>query len=401
LHIPDRFRSVERVFDDCSSDPLDQIHDGLAALACEDRAGWSGARCADRLVGLRALQERVDAEVVRAVADCDAVDAWQEAALGAVSWLAAKTGMLRHAATALIRTARLTRRHAQTAKALEAGDITVPHVELLAKAAHRREDLYAEHEATLLDAAATVEVQDFHTVTRRWALLADDVLSRDDVAFGFARRGFTLSPTIGGSAVSGFLDPEASATVSAALGTVQPPEGASDTRSLAQRMADGLVLLCQRSLGGKLPESRPIAGVEVTVDHDVLAGHAMANLDGLRCDIEGFGPIARVTAERLVCDCAIARVIVNGRGEILDLGRRTRLIPRALRRAVRLRDRHCQFPGCRVDAAWCDVHHVVHWLFGGETNLENCALLCRRHHVAVHEGGWKLVRGPTGLTLAA
>jgi hypothetical protein len=60
-----------------------------------------------------------------------------------------------------------------------------------------------------------------------------------------------------------------------------------------------------------------------------------------------------------------ARLVVNAEGEeVLDLGRRTRTISRALRRAIVLRDQHCQFPGCRVPAAWCDVHHLVHWLLG-------------------------------------
>src|SRR6185437_8485090 len=136
----------------------------------------------------RVVQERIDREVLRAVADCDAVDAWQEAALGGVSWLATKTGLVRNAAAGLLRTARFLRRHEQTAKALDAGEVTVPHVELLARAAHRREELYSEHEASLLDAAATVEVQDFPQATRRWALLADDVLARRDAAFAFERR---------------------------------------------------------------------------------------------------------------------------------------------------------------------------------------------------------------------
>ena len=92
---------------------------------------------------------------------------------------------------------------------------------------------------------------------------------------------------------------------------------------------------------------------------------------------------------------------MRGRSEVLDYGRRTRVIPRRLRRLVRLRDDHCQFPGCREPAQWCDVHHLRHWLDGGETNLDNLALLCRRHHVACHEGGWKLARGPDGLALAA
>jgi hypothetical protein len=154
--------------------------------------------------------------------------------------------------------------------------------------------------------------------------------------------------------------------------------------------------MCQQSLGGKLAESRPIAGVEVVVDYDTLAGRPVADLDALRCDIEGFGPIARFTAERLVCDCALGRAVMKGKTEIIDFGRRTRTIPRRLRRAIRLRDQHCQYPGCRAPTAWCDVHHLIHWLHGGETNLHNCALLCRCHHVACHEGGWKLARGPDG-----
>ena len=202
---------------------------------------------------------------------------------------------------------------------------------MLAEVAHRRDDLYAEHEDTLLETAKTVEVLDFPAVTRRWATLADDELARRHAAFGFERRGFTLSPTAGGSAVSGFLDPEASATVKGVLDELQPPDGASDTRSAAQRRADALVLLCERARGGTLPESRPIAGAEVVVSQDVLAHRPLVELGGLHCEIEGFGPIARITAERLVCDCAIARVVMSADSELLDLGRRTRTIPPPLR----------------------------------------------------------------------
>jgi hypothetical protein len=355
---------------------------------------------ADRLVELRALQERLNAEIVRAVAECDAVDAWAESALGGVSWLASRTGMVRHAAARLLRTARHTNRFEPTAKALDAGDVTVPEVELLAAAAHRREALYDRDEATLLEAAALVEVQDLPTAIRRWSALADDELAREEAAFAFERRGFTLSPTTGGCAVSGFLDPEAAATIGAILDETQPPDGCGDTRSVAQRRADALLLLCERARGGDLSRSRPIAGAEVVMSHEVFAGHRPANLDSLRCEIAGFGPIPRVTAERVLCDCALGR-IVKDRSQVLDLGRRRRIVPNRLRRAITLRDEHCQFPGCRAPASWCDVHHLVPWTRGGDTNLENCALLCRRHHVAVHEGGWKLARGPDGLTLAA
>jgi len=370
-------------------------------VATEDRSAWSPGARLTRLIELREVQERLDAEILRAVADCDAVEDWGTECLGAVSWMAAKTGMVRHAAARVVRTARFLRRHGQTAKALDAGDVTVPHVELLAVAARRRDDLYDEYETTLLDAAATVEVQDFRAVTERWALVADDELSRRDAAFAFDRRGITLSPTIGGSVASGFFDPEAAATIGTTLDEMQPIEGASDTRTRAQRWADALVLLCERARGGELPESRPIAGVEAAVSHDLIAGHPVSDLDGLQCEIEGFGPIPRVTAERLLCDCALGRVVMRSRSQILDLGRRTRTVPARLRRAIVLRDRHCQFPGCRAPAAWCDAHHLLHWIRGGETSLDNCLLLCRRHHVAVHEGGWKFARGPDGMRVAA
>ncbi|HEY3671185.1 MAG TPA: DUF222 domain-containing protein, partial [Acidimicrobiia bacterium] len=199
----------------------------------------------------------------------------------------------------------------------------------------------------------------------------------------------------------GFADPEASATMTAVLDDLQPPEGAADTRSVAQRRFDALILLCERARGGTLPTSRPIAGAELVVSEDVLARRPLIELAALQCDIEGFGPIPRVTAERMLCDCATGRVVMRGRSQLLDLGRRTRTVPDRLRRAIVLRDEHCQFPGCRAPASWCDAHHLIWWTRGGETSLENLALLCRRHHVAVHEGGWKLERGPNGLTLAA
>ncbi len=234
MHIRIGFRSVERVFG------VERIREGLAAVAAEDRSAWSSSARAAQLIELRSLQERLDAEVLRAVGDWDAIDAWQLSGLGAVSWLASKTGLVRHAAARMVKTARFLRRHTHTAKALDAGDVSVEHVELLAVAAQRRDDLYAEHETVLLDAAATVEVQDFPQVTRRWVSLADDELARRDAAFGFNRRGLTFSPTSGGSAISGFADPEASATVTAVLDDLQPPEGASDDRTVGQRRFDAL-----------------------------------------------------------------------------------------------------------------------------------------------------------------
>lgn len=97
------------------------------------------------------------------------------------------------------------------------------------------------------------------------------------------------------------------------------------------------------------------------------------------------------TGERLACDATIVEVTEDSRGNVLDVGRRRRSIPTLLRRAMRLRDRGCRFPGCtnrRVDG-----HHVVPWSQGGPTSLANLVSLCRRHHTYVHEYGMRIVAG--------
>ena len=104
----------------------------------------------------------------------------------------------------------------------------------------------------------------------------------------------------------------------------------------------------------------------------------------------------RVTAEtsrRLSCDCSRVDVIESGNGEPLSIGRRSRSIPPAIRRALRLRDGGCRFPGC-TSSRFVDGHHIEHWSEGGETSLNNLVLLCRHHHRLVHEGGYSCERAP-------
>jgi hypothetical protein len=80
----------------------------------------------------------------------------------------------------------------------------------------------------------------------------------------------------------------------------------------------------------------------------------------------------------------------------LEVGRTTRVVQPAQRTALAVRDGGCVFPGCDRPLAWCEAHHIQHWLDGGPTDLDNLALVCRAHHRVVHEGGWRLARGPDG-----
>ena len=87
----------------------------------------------------------------------------------------------------------------------------------------------------------------------------------------------------------------------------------------------------------------------------------------------------------LACDAAIGRILMRGKSEVLDVGRRTRLVTPAQRRALGVRDRGCVEPGCTAPGTWCDGHHIVHWTAHGPTDLANLELRCRRHHLLQHQ----------------
>ena len=122
---------------------------------------------------------------------------------------------------------------------------------------------------------------------------------------------------------------------------------------------------CERSTGDK-PTHPSLATPKSELD------------DGTRLSHE--------TSRRLCCDASVVRLTKGADGSILDVGRRTRTIPPALRRALEARDRGCRFPGC--GSRFTDAHHVIPWAAGGDTSLGNCVLLCKYHHRLVHEGGW-------------
>jgi hypothetical protein len=108
-----------------------------------------------------------------------------------------------------------------------------------------------------------------------------------------------------------------------------------------------------------------------------------------RCHLDGQVALPPETARRLACDATVVALVEAADGTPLDVGRRRRTTPAALRRALRRRDRGCRFPGCGR-RRFLHAHHIVHWINGGETKLANEILLCSRHHRLVHEGGFRI-----------
>jgi hypothetical protein len=157
----------------------------------------------------------------------------------------------------------------------------------------------------------------------------------------------------------------------------------------AARRADALVLMAETVLAGGVA---PLAAgdrhlVTVHIDERVLRDETA---DG-RCELEGSVTLPPATVRRLCCDGGLVAIVEDANGDALDVGRKTRAIPSAMRRALDARDRGCRFPGCD-NTRFVDAHHIHHWVHGGETRLDNLVLLCRRHHRAVHEEGFCVER---------
>jgi hypothetical protein len=333
-------------------------------------------------------------------------------------------------------------RAVRTAQALTNGELSVAHATVLSVGT---QDLPAqvtvEAEPVLLEAARRLDPPRLRQVIGHLQLVADPDGADSHAERRHARRGLWLASTWEGMvAVNGLLEPEAGQTLLAALEPLARPANGEDSRSGGQRQADALTELARRALeAGRLPQTGGVRPQLTVIVHlESLQGRPGPGSLGGHTDLGALEPEA---CRRLACDGAVTRVLVTRQptrhhehrcnhqdhdalgghdrdgglatrlqtaaallppilggapSQPLDVGRTSRVVQPAQRVALAVRDGGCVFPDCARPLAWCDAHHLQHWLDGGPTDLTNLALLCRAHHRAVHEGGWQLTRGPDG-----
>ncbi|MDT0220938.1 DUF222 domain-containing protein [Gordonia sp. AC31] len=162
------------------------------------------------------------------------------------------------------------------------------------------------------------------------------------------------------------------------------PDGAADRRGAAERRADALeLLLDQAAIGAAMTTAgAPRTQLMVTIPAD---GADPARLPWM-------GAVSASSARRLSCDGGVAEIVLDAEGVPLRMGTTKRLFPHHLRQAIIVRDRCCV--KCGAPASHTQVHHLVHWVDGGPTDLDNGCLLCQRCHTQVHHHGWQVVMGP-------
>jgi hypothetical protein len=157
------------------------------------------------------------------------------------------------------------------------------------------------------------------------------------------------------------------------------------SRSLFALGAEALLQMARDALagrvdGGAAPEAYQVV---VHVDAAALSGQG------------GEADLPLPTVRRLCCDGVVVPIIDGDDGAALNVGRKQRTVPTALKRALYARDRTCTFPGCHQER-YLDAHHIQHWADGGATSLDNLLVLCSTHHRLVHEGGFDVARDRDG-----
>ncbi len=291
--------------------------------------------------------------------------------LSAASWLATEHKVSWGTAREHVRIARALEEMPETRRALESGDISMSTVRVLATARDADPSAFERSEPQLVEAARIHSMRDLQRVASYWRQGVERERALDGEDTLRARRRLHASVSfLGMVRVDGDLDPETGETLLTALRAVLDAEsrsrGDDDDRSPAQRRADALGEICRQWLASSEPPSVAGERPHVTVTVGAGAMHSAACAPGGAVAIEAaadpsqlgggddrspseldhIGPVDREVARRLACDASLMRVVLRGRSEPLDVGRRTPVVSPAIRRAVIIRDQHCRFPGC-------------------------------------------------------
>ena len=394
-----------------SSLHVDQAHPAIEAVAAmnaalDDFANaplWSipARELADLVVQLEKVANRLDAAQVTSLAQAETslvrtllasktTHGWLKTAADVPSWVGRARLQLAH---------QLETRPA-TAAAFSAGEITMGAATAVCDAiealpASVPAAMSGEVEELLLQAAShygsRAVTRTAMNITYRFA---PDVLEEQEAA---ARQNRFVSLTTradGTVALRGLLDKEAGALAIAVLGPLAAPrpavDGVPDPRESGARYADAFVQLCQIATPD-LPQVRgERPNVALTMSLESLEAKAAGATDCAPGMLDTGIPLSIEATRRVLCDANVIPIVLGSHGEPLDVGRLTRVIPTAIRRALVARDQGCAFPGCDRPPSWCDAHHCKHWADGGDTAVCNLCLLCSYHHDVVHHDGWDI-----------
>jgi 5-methylcytosine-specific restriction endonuclease McrA len=359
-------------------------------------------RLGDEIALLSAHLEAATGRLLDLIREFDARGGWGNGFRSCAHWLSWRVGLDLGAARERVRVARALGTLPLMAGALSRGELSYAKVRALTRVATR------ETEAPLLNVGRAGTASHVERIVRGWRRV-DRYAEARESAQQHSRRGLHIYHDEDGTVIlRGRLTPEVGALLAKALEAAgetlyqrrrkgeagsRPADQATNPPPLAQQRADALALMAEAALHQGLDPGHPAEHYQVVVhvDAPVLSDSEQPGQSVLETGTH----VSAETSQRLACDATRVVMKHDADGRVTEVGARTRTIPPALRRALQHRDRGCRFPGCGVVSG--QGHHLRHWARGGPTTLSNLALLCRRHHRAVHEEGYQVERKPDGV----
>lgn len=359
---------------------------------------WSSQDLMEELTSLAAHIHAATARFLELVAELDRRGVCvADGARSTAHWVAFTCGIGANAAREHVRVARALQGLPLVRAAFSEGRLSYAKVRALT----RVEDV--ADEASLLGLALDATAAQLERLVRAWRGIA----AREDAAERLheQRSLMWFTGDDGALELRGRFAPEDGQMIVAVLESLveqlDPNRHASPrpTKSVSAETPEVVGRVTRDSLGAlradalvALVETSRVAGaggdrcqLVVHIDAATLSTDQLAT-----CELEHGEPLAVETVRRLACDASVV-ALTERAGTTLSVGRKTRTIPAAIRRALRSRDHGCRFPGC-TQTRGVDAHHIHHWAHGGETELGNLVQLCRYHHRLVHEGGFSVER---------
>lgn len=403
----------------------------LRQLLDGDGADLTDGERSDGVLALAKLAGQIDAAFVGLVGDWDGRTIWTgDGARSGAAWLTARTELARQACAAAVHLGRDLRSCPRVAEAFADGVLGRAKVAALMRARTRVETVFAEHEEALIGEIRSLTVEQARVVIGHWRRLAlatvgadpdgsDDAGSDEPDPEG--DNAFHLSQSFDGRFVGDLdLDPVSGTELRNAIharidqwfrdGTATATDGIVRSRRQAMALMD----LVRDGATPGVEHGRARPSVAVVVDYDeVVATLADSPADAMhrRCHLDDGTPIARSTAERLMCEGSVTEVLrflgLDGRDHVIAVSSQVRTCSPRQRTALDERDQGCQFPGCDRPARQTDAHHVDGWARTKRTDINRMVLLCPFHHRCIHRGftlersadGAVTVTTPDGTTL--
>lgn len=341
---------------------------------------------ADILQRLKALSQDITsshADLLELLVRFDEIEGWKaQGARHCAAWMSLELGISVQLGWEYLRVGRKLRLLPTTTALFRAGKLSWSKIRLIVNEAS------TDNEKILCHAALDASVAEVKRVCDefRWTEDKNGEGENDRALKQWESRSLSWGELSNGSArIQLILPPEiAQAFLNSVEHSLSLLEVDDTEINISQRRADAAVRMAETSLqaAGRDIATADRYQVIVSVDASELATPSK------RPTVKGAGPIARETAKRISCDCSIT-TIKTGDGEPTDIGRRSRLWPNAMARAIKNRDQHCQFNGC-TQTHNLQIHHIQHWADGGTTSVSNGACLCQYHHTMVHEGGYSI-----------